>query len=438
MIILLVRDLVKKLLLLVLIAISVSACVTINNEFEGLPPGIWRANLIIDSNLTGAGLIEESKSNFEYTELPFNFEVKYITQDSFIIELINGEERILVSDIIIGLDRETAKDTVIINFPVYDTYIKAIYEEGIMEGDWYVNYKDNYSIPFKAQHGSDVRFKRSSNDYEEYIDGTWAVSFDYDKDSPYPATGQFNMDSLHSVTGTFKTETGDYRYLEGIVDGNKMKLSVFDGSHAFLFESKLLEDSTMVGTFYSGKHYKSNWIADKSADQSLRSVYDLTKIVNDERFDFSFKNVKGDTVSLNDKAFEGKAKIIQIIGTWCPNCRDESKFLKAYYQNKPDNLEIVSVAFERYKEDSKNIESIKRYKDKMEIPYEILYGGYYNKQEASKAFPMLNKIISYPTLIFLNPDNTVHKIHTGFNGPATDEYKDFITDFGDIVKEITN
>jgi thiol-disulfide isomerase/thioredoxin len=419
--------------------IVIQGCVSIDNEFTGIPPGIWRAKLIVDTNIEGASIIEESKSNFEYTELPFNFEVKYVNEDSFYLELINGEERIMVSDIIIGLDRKTAKDTVVINFPVYDTYIKAIYEEGYMEGDWYINYKDGYSIPFKAQHGQDERFKRQTNEINKDINGKWLVSFDYDTKEPYPAIGTFDIAGNGKTTGTFKTETGDYRFLEGLVDDNKLKLSVFDGAHAFLFEAKLLEDETLVGTFYSGKHYKSNWTAKRSTNDTLSSVYELTKLKaeSDGAFNFSFQNTDGDTITLNDDRFNGKAKIVQIIGTWCPNCRDESNFLKSFYEEKPENLEIISVAFERYRETDKSLNAIKRYKEKMNIPYDILYGGYYDKSEASQAFPMLNKIISYPTMIFLNTDNSVHKIHTGFNGPATNEYEAFKSEFDKIIKEIT-
>lgn len=438
---LLVKNQVKNLSLLgiIILLFGIQACVSIDNGFKGIPPGIWRAKLIVDSDIADASIIEESKSNFQYTDLPFNFEVKYVNQDSFYLEIINGNERIMVSDVIVGLDRKTAKDTVVINFPVYDTYIKAIYEEGYMEGDWFINYKDAYSIPFKAQHGQDVRFKKSTNTFNSNIDGRWLVSFDYDTEDPYPAIGTFSVDEKGHATGTFKTETGDYRFLEGLVDGDKLRLSVFDGAHAFLFEAKILEDESLVGTFYSGKHYKSNWIAKRSDNDTLSSVYNLTKLVEGytEAFEISFPNAEGQITSLNDEKYMDKAKIIQIIGTWCPNCRDESNFLKEYYQDKPDNLEIISVAFERYKEDDRNMTAIKRYKDKMNIPYEILYGGYYNKKEASKSFPMLNKIISYPTLIFLYPDNSVYKIHTGFNGPATNEFESFKSDFKNLVNEIT-
>ena len=77
------------------------------------------------------------------------------------------------------------------------------------------------------------------------------------------------MESLNKdgnkLTGTFRTDTGDYRFLEGSVQANKMYLSVFDGSHAFLFEAKLMEDSALIGSFRSGNHYKTLWEAERDA-----------------------------------------------------------------------------------------------------------------------------------------------------------------------------
>jgi len=68
----------------------------------------------------------------------------------------------------------------------------------------------------------------------------------------------------------------------------------------------------------------------------------------------------------------------------------------------------------------------------------MLIAGYYNKKEAAKALPMLNKIISYPTMIFLDKNDKVIKIHTGFSGPATSAFAGFKTDFEQTVKQITN
>ena len=61
------------------------------------------------------------------------------------------------------------------------------------------------------------------------------------------------------------------------------------------------------------------------------------------KFDFEFNNTIGKPVSLND--FEGKPVIVQILGTWCPNCMDETKFLVAWQKNQPNsNIEIVGFS----------------------------------------------------------------------------------------------
>jgi hypothetical protein len=48
---------------------------------------------------------------------------------------------------------------------------------------------------------------------------------------------------------------------------------------------------------------------------------------------------------------------------------------------------------------------------------------------------MLNSIIAYPTMIFLDEENKVQKIHTGFNGPATSDYPLFVEAFEDYMKQ---
>ncbi len=50
--------------------------------------------------------------------------------------------------------------------------------------------------------------------------------------------GEFKQNGSE-LTGTFLTTTGDYRYLQGSVSGNKLYLSTFDGGHAFIFIARI-------------------------------------------------------------------------------------------------------------------------------------------------------------------------------------------------------
>lgn len=432
------KNQVKLFILCLLVTIGGFQCISFENTYSSIPPGIWRGVLKLDKpHSTASTSEEEIDKAFNYKELPFNFEVIYDTKEDFHILIHNGSERIKIDDIKFGRDKKTGRDTLLFHFPVYDTYIKALYEENIIEGAWYVNYKEDYSIPFIAFHGKDNRFPLNDIPASLDISGNWSCNFDFDKvEDAYPALGVFALKE-NSLQGTFQTETGDYRYLDGSMYGDKFQLSCFDGSHAFLFEGKVFEDEEILGTFYSGKHYKANWKAIKDPSFNLESPFNLTQTISDKAFDFSFRDTKGNIVNLNDPEFKGKKKLVQIIGTWCPNCRDESKFLVDYLsKNKPDDLVVIAIAFERYRDEKKAMQAIDRYIDKMNIPYKVLYGGYANKTETSEKFPQLNKIISYPTLLFLDTENNIKKIHTGFNGPATSDFEEFKHEFDRIIQSL--
>jgi hypothetical protein len=72
----------------------------------------------------------------------------------------------------------------------------------------------------------------------------------------------------------------------------------------------------------------------------------------------------------------------------------------------------------------------------LNIPYQILWAGSYNKKEASKVLPLLNEITAFPTMLILDENNKVVKIHTGFNGPATSKFVSFKKDFEDSINKI--
>ncbi|MEM9884513.1 MAG: TlpA disulfide reductase family protein [Bacteroidota bacterium] len=414
------------------------ACVVIDNQYTAVPPGIWRATLKLDGGLNP--IKEEVIADVRYEdinqgELPFNFEVIYEDESNFYIEFINGEERIKAEDITYGRNRATGRDSIVINFPVFDSYITAFYEEDVIEGKWVVNNKENYSIPFVAFHGKDYRFTELKKEPAADISGNWKVSFGIETEATYPAIGEFKQEGNY-LSGTFRTETGDYRFLEGTVQDNKVYLSCFDGAHAFLFEAKILEDSTMIGAFRSGTHYKTLWEAERDADFKLSDADSLTYLKEGyDDFDFTFENTAGESVSLAD--YGDKVKLIQIFGTWCPNCRDETNFLVDYLDKNPnENLAVIGLAFEKHRDREKAVAAIQRFKEQLNVDYDLLLAGYSNKSEASAALPMLNKVISYPTMIFIDQNNQVRRIHTGFAGPATSKYKDFVADFDAFVQQL--
>lgn len=428
----------------VLIAFSlVQSCFVMQNKYATVAPGVWRAVLqltpnTISPNKKGEPLPEKVNLKFEEAtegELPFLFEVKYINETDFTVDIINGEERIPVSadEIKVGRNKETGKDTILINFPIFGSYIRAIYRERVMEGEWVIPAKST-SIPFIAHYGQNHRFTTLKKTPTADISGKWECDFDLNNEKPYKAIGEFKQNG-NILRGTFRTETGDYRFLDGEVQEDKFYLSCFDGSHAFLFEGKIKPDGTLDGLFRSGKTGKEVWSGKKNDAFELRDANTLTTLKTDgAAVNFSFPNAEGKTISLND--YGKKVKILQIMGTWCPNCRDETNFLKEYLSTVGgDQLAVVALAFERNADIAQK--QVATYKQKMGVPYEILIAGTTTKKDdAAKALPWLSQVVAYPTMVIMDKNNKVRHIHTGFDGPATSKYAAFKKEFDELVKKL--
>lgn len=431
---------------LILFIFLIPSCVRVENSFSKLPPGIWRATLQLEGSKISDPIEKDSEIrtlsfNESTGELPFNFEVTYDTDTSFHIDILNGEEKIRINDIQYIRDSETAKDTVIISFKEFDSYIEAIFVENRMEGFWYVNYRESYKIPFSAVFGQRQRFNTYGVQPTLDISGSWEAYFDINEDNPFPAKAVFEQ-SEGNLAGTFLTETGDYRYLSGSVIKDKIFLSCFDGAHAFLFEAKMQADSSLYGIFRSGTHYMTEWSAKRNEGYELPDAFGLT-YVNPE-MDMELNDIlktlaPDDQEGIPSNFINSKVKLVQFMGTWCPNCKDEVHFLQNYTANNPElKLGILGICFERYKDQQSARDRIKKYITSMHVNYPLFYGGYYDKKEVSAKYPMLNGISAYPTLFIFDKDNKLRKIHTGFSGPATDEFPKFSEEFDTLIRSLLN
>ena len=363
--------------------------------------------------------------------LPFNVTV---SEDQH-ITIRNAEELILVDEVVI------VGDSIRFQTPVFEGYLEGVILEGgtLVKGEFIKPSLDRI-VPFTMRYGELERFpKLSKYEKPQSVDvaGNWETVFSPDhKEDRYIAKGIFEQKG-NKVTGTFRTTTGDYRYLEGTIAGTQLKLSTFDGAHAFLFTATVEGDS-LIGTFYSGNHFKEPFRAKRNPDYELPEATSLTYIK--EGYDglaFSFPDADGNLISLEDDRFKDKVVLVQIMGTWCPNCLEESKYYVNYLNEHPDqDLEIIALAFEYAPTPEKAFESIQRLKDRLGINYPIVLAQYgtEDKKLAQEKLPMLNHVLSYPTTIFIDKKGAVRRIHTGFNGKATGEkHEEFKAEFESFV-----
>jgi thiol-disulfide isomerase/thioredoxin len=377
--------------------------------------GFWNAQLILSEGVS----------------LPFSM---LYNEEQGKLTVINDEEHISLEQI------EKNDDSIVYEFSAFNTQLVLTSTEKKQISGYFYN-KDRKShpiIPFEATYsGRKVKHKPSKTAYD--VSGKWKVSFSSFTPDEYPAIGLFNQAKKGQVTGTFLTETGDYRYLSGNMKGDELTLGSFDGSHAFLFTAKLI-NSNLSGTFYSGSHWQTNWIAQRDSNFTLANPKEITYLKDGAEIKFTKPDTTGQQVHFPNPEYKGKVVIIQLIGTWCPNCLDETNYFKELHDRYHDSgLEILAVGYEAPEKFEQQAERIRKYAKKKGIPYPILVGGIASKGLASKDFHMLNSISSFPTSIFINRKGEVVQIHTGFNGPGTGEiYTQFMEDTNRLVERLLN
>jgi thiol-disulfide isomerase/thioredoxin len=366
-------------------------------------------------------------------QIVFNFQSKD-SAGKKIIYVINGKEHLLVDSI------EASADSIFIQMPFFESGFRAkINNEGNLEGVWVKKYGERVqTLPFKAKYNTKERFGVPVSPVAN-ISGRWVTQFIQRNNKVSTIVAEFKQNGSH-LSGTFLDPTGDYRYLDGVVSGDSLKLSTFDGAHAFLFVAKIdNENKISGGKFYSGARGIEDWSAQKSNNAKVTDGFGETKIKpNASKLDFSFANSNdGSKVSINDERFRNKVVVIQILGSWCPNCMDETNFLSDYYnKNHNRGLEIIGLAYERTTDFAQSRYALKPFKKRFHVQYPILITGVTvsDPLRTQKTLPQLESINAFPTTIFIDKKGNIRKIDSGFNGPATGEhYTEFKNKFNEII-----
>ncbi|MEO5594428.1 MAG: TlpA disulfide reductase family protein [Chitinophagaceae bacterium] len=347
----------------------------------------------------------------------------------------NASERIRVTDI------KVKGDSLIVQMPLFESQFKIKRDKYGMglSGNWIKGGAvKTQIIPFTATLGGQ-RFMAGSNAGWN-IHGRWAAAF-INKNSSDPAVAEFTQHANY-LTGTFLNPTGDYRYLEGVVSNDTLQLSCFDGVHAFLFTAKIDNKNTIVnGWFYSGAVFKQEWHAEKNDTASLPED-DAAMYLRpgEEKLHFKFNDLDGKPVSIEDERFKNKVVVVQFMGSWCPNCMDETAFLSDYYnRNKQKGIEIVSLAYEYSTDRERSVKTLKKFQQRFNVQYPMLITGVTvnDSLRTEKTLPELTPIKFFPSSAILDKKGRVRKLDTGFNGPATgDHYLQYKKEFEETINKL--
>ena len=367
-------------------------------------------------------------------KLPFNFIIGDKPSKTKVdIRIQNGSEKANLGD---GFYRG---DSLVIPFDLYDSELVGLLKNPqSMSGFWQKkrNGKTLYRIPFEASSGSEVRF---SNLMPSKINVSGKYSADFWSDESNHSPGVMILSQKgNQVTGTVLKTSGDYRFLQGNVSGDSLLLSYFDGSGVMQFRAKF-KDNQLAGNFFSGLAGKRNFLAIKDEKASLPDLKKLTYLKPGyDQISFSLPNPSGKLISLDDQRYKNKVVIIELMGSWCPNCLDESRYLAPFYKKMKDQgVEVIGLAFEYSPEISISGPKIENFKKRIGLDYEILFAGQPNDETIAKVLPMLHKINGYPTTFILDKSGKVREIHTGFSGPGTGVYyTDWIHEFEQTIQTL--
>lgn len=370
-------------------------------------------------------------------DIVFNFEVKD-SAGKKILYVINAKERMLVDDI------QVNKDSVQIKMPFFESEFKAVLQgDGSLKGSFIRHLVDkDVSVPFTAVPGVKTRFPLHRKSPVQPLDGRWATTFTSaaKKDGSF-AVGEFTQQG-NKVTGTFLTATGDYRFLEGVVDGDSVFLSTFDGSHAYLFTGRFENKDLVSGTFYGGiADHTEKWTArrdDKAALPDERALAGMKP--GQKQLSFTFPGLNGKKVSIRDEQFKNKVVIITLMGSWCPNCMDETGYLAGWYkENKKRGVEVIGLAYERTTDFDKSVKLLSGFLRRFDVQYPVLITGVTpgDSDKGEKTLPELTGIKGFPTTIFIDKQGNVREVHTGFSGPGTGEhYEAFKNNFNRLIDQL--
>ncbi len=379
--------------------------------------GFWRAEIT-----THGGL------------LPFQFEINTGTKSElWDIKLINGSEKSSLGESYLR------KDSLVIPFDLYDSELVLDLSKNTEMKGFFVKKKNGttlYKLSVTAKAGLTDRFL-NLNPATVNVSGKWMADFFSDATNHSPGVGVFEQTG-NSVTGTVLRTSGDYRFLQGNVSGDSLMLSYFDGSGLYLIKANIT-GSKLSGKFTSGLNSERNVLATLDPNAALPDLKKLSFLKPGyDRIDFKLPTTSGELVSLQDERFKNKVVVIELMGSWCPNCLDESRYLSPFYKKYKDRgVEVIGLAFENSADIAIAGPKITNFQKKIGITYPLLFAGTAEDKTIAHVLPMLSKMNGYPTTFIIDKKGIVREIHTGFSGPGTGKYYvDWISDFEQTIQSL--
>ena len=231
---------------------------------------------------------------------------------------------------------------------------------------------------------------------------------------------------------------GDTGAITGRYQNGKFVLSHFSGYRPNVLEVTLLKNGDL-NILQNGKTKLSAVRAEVAEAKGIPLPADPTRHtgVKDpaEPFRFSFPDLNGQLVSNTDARFQNKVVLVEITGSWCPNCHDEAPFLVEMYRKYHNRgLEIVALSFEEA-EQLRDPVRLRAFVKKYGIEYTMLLCG--EQDDAKVKLTQAENWNAWPTTFFLGRDGRVRSVHAGFPSSGSgDLFREAKADFATEVERL--
>ncbi len=344
----------------------------------------------------------------------------------------NGDERV----------RSTAgsfeNGRLTLEFAHYATTLQAKWDGTALTGAYHRN-GGSTRPPYPFQATPYQRTAASADGEIPDIAGLWELTVNSPKGE---SAWKFNVrQSGPEVAAIILRIDGDTGTLAGSYRDGRFVLSHFSGARPNLVEVT----ANAGGTLTVVQNAKSAYRAVRSAAaraQGLPEPADPTRWTSvadaSQPLRFTAPDLSGRPISESDPLFQGKVVLLNITGSWCPNCHDEAPFLADLYRKyRHRGLEIIALSFEEA-EQLQQPDRLKAFVRTYGIEYTVLLGG--TPDDVKAKLPQAVNLNTWPATFFIGRDGLVRGAHAGFAsraaGPEHERVKaDFVAKVEKLLVE---
>ena len=340
-----------------------------------------------------------------HVQVPFRLELS-VERDQARAAFFNGSERVR------STSGRFADGGLSLSFEHYASTLRATWADGQLSGSYE---RPGSSLPFRAvPHVAPPPSTGKGPD----ISGQWDIAVQSPKGEA--AWRLFIRQSGPVVSASILRVDGDTGLLEGRYTDGSFVLSHFSGARPLLLQLTANED----GSLSILENGKARYTAVKSAEARARGLPEpadpsrWTSVKDPSQpLRFLGRTLDGVELSESDPRFKGKVVLLNIMGSWCPNCHDEAPFLAELHRKyRKQGLQVVSISFEDA-EQLKNPTRLRAFVKAYGIEYPVLLGG--EPSELSQKLPQAVNLNTWPATFFVGRDGLVRGAHAGFAGRAT-------------------